>query len=361
MALNKAEDIRHKKTSLRDVAREVGVSASTVSRILNNAPNHTYSDELVQRVFETVEKLGYTPNLSLRNALKQFEGTLPETSRRRTNNIALILEESHLDVAVPTFDPGATIIALSEIAREMGFNLLITIVQNTLYLPQPILEESVDAVILTSEVPASFVRMITAHVPVVTINTHIDGASGAQRNHVAAFRTGIEYLVELGHKEIALCYGHNNEGEKTTHEYGAIISIMKEAGIKLVPEWIQPLYCDSSVMGREASEMVRAYLEGPNRPTAIIGCDMQTFWVYHMLREQGIKIPQEISLVIVGNGSWAELCDKEITLVADPDAEMWRWVMEEAVRLVETPDRAISHIELFSRLVKGVTTAPPLK
>ena len=55
-----------KRTSLKDVAREAGVSIATVSYVINNTPTQTLSAETVNRVNEAVKKLGYIPNLAAR-------------------------------------------------------------------------------------------------------------------------------------------------------------------------------------------------------------------------------------------------------------------------------------------------------
>ena len=56
-----------KRVSIKDVAKEAGVSASTVSYVLNSTPTETISPETKKRVMDAVSKLGYVPNLNARS------------------------------------------------------------------------------------------------------------------------------------------------------------------------------------------------------------------------------------------------------------------------------------------------------
>ena len=72
-----------KRVSIKDVAKEAGVSASTVSYVLNSTPTETISPETKKRVMEAVSKLGYVPNLNARSL-----------SSRRSNLIGVLIPQT---------------------------------------------------------------------------------------------------------------------------------------------------------------------------------------------------------------------------------------------------------------------------
>lgn len=72
-----------KRVSIKDVAREAGVSATTVSYVLNRNPDETISAETTQRVLEAVRRLHYVPNLNARSL-----------SSRRSNLIGVLIPQT---------------------------------------------------------------------------------------------------------------------------------------------------------------------------------------------------------------------------------------------------------------------------
>ena len=72
-----------KRVSIKDVAKEAGVSTSTISYVLNNKESESISPGTQQRVWAAVEKLGYVPNLNARSLIS-----------RRSNLIGVIIPQT---------------------------------------------------------------------------------------------------------------------------------------------------------------------------------------------------------------------------------------------------------------------------
>ena len=106
-----------KRPSIKDVAREAGVSTATVSYVLNNRPGETISAETTARVQEAVVKLQYVPNLNARS--------LPS---RRTNLIGVVIAQTEPGKEFMFSNPfyGELLSAVEYTARKSGYHLLLS-------------------------------------------------------------------------------------------------------------------------------------------------------------------------------------------------------------------------------------------
>ena len=106
-----------KRVSIKDVAREAGVSATTVSYVLNRNPDETISAETTQRVLEAVRRLHYVPNLNARSL-----------SSRRSNLIGVLIPQTEPGKEFMFSNPfyGELLSAIEYTARKNGYHLLLS-------------------------------------------------------------------------------------------------------------------------------------------------------------------------------------------------------------------------------------------
>ncbi|WP_337099201.1 LacI family DNA-binding transcriptional regulator [Paenibacillus sp. YIM B09110] len=155
-----------KKTTLRDVAKEAGVSVATVSYVLNNVSKQTIPEETRQRVFQAASKLKYVQNL-----------TAKALSLGKTNVLGVLIVSPNDAIVPKTVSYGAYLDRLERRCREKGYHLLISQLDPSEPSLDIIAERKLDGVFLIDAVAHSF-HAISSHLqygsPLVLIDGRIN-------------------------------------------------------------------------------------------------------------------------------------------------------------------------------------------
>ena len=180
--------------TLRDVARLAGVSAMTVSRVINDQPR--VKEETRRRVEAAIAELGYVPNGLARGLI-----------RRKTKTIGLIVP----DIANPFFT--LVVRGAEDVAWRAGYHVILCNTQTDLERERGHIDDMlafrVDGVLIApvSDRSAPQLRALARNkVPFVLIDRSIPGFHGdlVQGDSVAGARLLVEHLIALGHRRIAM-------------------------------------------------------------------------------------------------------------------------------------------------------------
>ena len=170
-----------KRVSIKDVAREAGVSATTVSYVLNRNPDETISAETTQRVLEAVRRLHYVPNLNARSL-----------SSRRSNLIGVLIPQTEPGKEFMFSNPfyGELLSAIEYTARKNGYHLLLSGTQEDQSYVSVAQNRGVDGIIIVGAYPGRNLEELRGmNVPIVLVDSYVKDA---------AFHTiGIEVIVHL--------------------------------------------------------------------------------------------------------------------------------------------------------------------
>ncbi|QMV43099.1 LacI family DNA-binding transcriptional regulator [Cohnella cholangitidis] len=155
-----------RKTTLRDVAKEAGVSVATVSYVLNNVSKQTIPEETKQRVFAAASKLNYVQNL-----------TAKALSLGKTNVLGVLFVSSP-DSRIPKpISYGAFLDRLERRCRENGYHLLVSQIDSLNPSLEIIVERKLDGVFLIDAIEQSF-HSISSHLqygsPLVLVDSLIN-------------------------------------------------------------------------------------------------------------------------------------------------------------------------------------------
>jgi LacI family xylobiose transport system transcriptional regulator len=162
------------------------------------------------------------------------------------------------------------------------------------------------------------------------------------------------HLIELGHTRIAAITGPDDM--MCSHaRLDGYRSAMNSAGLAIDPEWVR--FGDFHTSG--GYEHGRALLTGPDAPTAIFaGSDLQALGVLEAVRELGLRVPDDLSLVGYDDIPLAKWVSPRLTTVRQP----LRRMAEEATRLVirmgEAPLESVPRMDLATNLIVRESTAP---
>ncbi len=264
------------------VAKRAGVSTATVSRVMNATAN--VSPETAERVREAVQALNFYPDTNAR-----------ALGSGRSGLYGLIIS----DITNPYFPE--LVKAFEDIAVEHGQDVLIA---NTDYDPKRMetcvirmLQRKVDGVaIMTSEMEERLIQTFAQRqIPAIFMDavTGVRGASTVSVDYPGGIAQAMQYLFELGHRDIAFISGPLAlRSAKARAE--AFQAALREHGIKIRGGWLQE--GDHRVEGGHHAMM--RILESGSLPTAVMGSnDLTAIGAMGAIHERGLAIPRDISVI----------------------------------------------------------------
>ena len=316
---------RARPPPMRAVARVVGVSQSTVSRILNDVPLLVpVAAETRERVHEAARRMGYRPN-PLARALRGAKMML----------LGVIVR----DITDPFF--ASAIEALSESARSRGYNIVLGhargLAEDALALAAVLESRHCDAIILLGDVsdqPRLVADLAELDIPVVALwqgPTH-HGLLSVNVDNRAGVRLALDHVFALGHRRIAFVEGRRL-GDIRERRL-AFISHAHHLGLEIPPSHIQ-----HGLNTPDAGEAaLRSLIALPEPPTAIVAAtDVLAFGVLHAAHELGIRVPADLSVVGFDDIPIARHSVPALTTVRMPIAEMVAAAVELAVAEPASP------------------------
>lgn len=294
--------------TIRDVAKAAGVSVGTASRVLNGRTN--VDPALKKAVEDAVASLGYHPSILAQNM---------KSGATRTIGILLT------DITVPSL--AALTSTAQDVLNKAGYSVIIGLHQYTVEREAELLRflpGRVDGLIMStcSEVDEQLVKMRSSlRIPLVLRDRDVPStASSVRILHRTATKRATEYLIELGHRRIALITGKPPLYPARSRIEG-YEEALREHGLPIEP----------SIMGTSAYAPAGNFtdlstiLASPNRPTALIlgGASMLPA-ALETIRNIGLRIPQDISIIGSSDNDLARLATPPITVLRWSDREMGR-------------------------------------
>lgn len=295
-----------KRVTIRDVAREAGVSLGTASRVINAAPNVEL--EIKTRVLAAIERLGFVPNRAAQ-----------EIRKGRSNEIGIIVR----DITTPVL--AGFVRAVQDVFERAGYVLLISSSDNRKDREMELLRQfqrrHLDALIMTTadETDADLAEArARLPFPVLMFDRDVRGAHDAVLiDHADGIRQAVAHLLELGHRRILLLTGATATYPARSRVEG-YVKAYKAAGLQPDMSLVQSTGFDSASGFRGAAEVFgRA-----DRPTAVIagGIDMLP-GVLRALRGLALRVPEDVS-VVAG-------ADSDLAQLATPAISALRWNLPE--------------------------------
>ena len=332
-------------TTLSDVARRAGVSTMTVSRVINESGY--ISQDARARVNEAVAELGYMPNALAR-----------QLRSRRTKTIALVVT----DIRNPFFTTIAS--GVEDTARSRGYAVMFcntyeSEVEEAEYV-RVLIERRVDGVLLVPSCGAgASVQLLQEHgMPTVVLDRHVHDvqADEVRADSRAGAYDAVHHLTDLGHRRIAVLAGPEGVSTSTDRVAG-----YRKALLEACPGG----ECGQILFGEfnEASgySMTRQILEAESRPTAIFAANnFIAFGAIRALREAGLGIPEDMSMVVFDDLPPGWVLDPFLTVVSQPAYEIGTRAAELLLeRLTGEAPEGPRSIVLPSELIVRRSTAPP--
>jgi LacI family transcriptional regulator len=332
------------RSTIREIAREAGVSIATVSRVMNGRPD--VAPETRETVLRVVRDHGFSTNRSARALSGGRTGLVGMTTpMMHAAYFAFVL--SGASEALYEQDMRAIVCpTLHEHEREV--TLLDRLVHGTtdgaiIQLP----EESSD------ELKA----LMNGGYPVVVVDPRLpldEDIPCVSAAHAAGARAAANHLLALGHRRIAAITGPKGwvATEERRNGYHASLAA---AGV--LPE--QELEAEANWQIGRGFTAASVLLDLDPRPTAIFAFnDNMAIGTLQAARARGIRVPEDLSVVGFDDLEEAALVTPPLTTVRQPLAEMGRMAVSLLLRLLDKQRVEALRIELATKLVVRGSTAP---
>jgi LacI family transcriptional regulator len=312
--------------TIKDVAKHTGLSPSTVSRALNKSGY--ISPETQRRVDEAVAELGYQPNLMARGLkgkpLNLIGLIMPELSSLYDNAIAYSISR--------TLSPHnyGLILCISDEDPKLDLSYL-----------KMLQEKRVDGLIYVHPVGghnSSFIRQLAQQgLPIIELSRQReeDLLDAVLADNVQAAYKITQYLINLGHRRIGLVVGETDltTGKNRLSGYRLALN---EGGLPIDPELIQIGSFTYQHGEKGAFELLR--LAQP--PTAMLaGSSRILMGMLGVLGQQGLRVPDEMSVAAFNDTEWLRFWNPSITAVDVAIEEMAQLAVDLLLRRITTPGK----------------------
>ena len=320
--------------TLEDIARQVGVSRSTVSRVVNGHPN--VRDDVRKRVLEVIEHTGYHPNAAARTLASQ-----------RSRMIGLVLPRTvnsfFTDPYFPQFTQGIAQ-ACNQSDYTLGLFLAGSREDEDKIFPRVSRRGFLDGVLVQSGHgligDRLTARLIDANIPLVIVGrpSHPDGASYIDVDNVDAAYNAVSHLARLGYQRVATITGPASSTVGIDRREGYLRALAERGRIVEADLLTEGDFTEAG--GYYAMQRLL-----PAKPDAVFAAsDIMAIGAMRAIREARLSIPSDIALVGFDDIPLAALSDPQLTTVRQHVYEFGISAVELLTDLIEnglTPRRRI--------------------
>ena len=297
-------DKNQKKADIVAVAKAARVSISTVSRSYNHPEQVKPATR--KKIDLAVRKLGYIRN----RAAQTMHGI-------RSGTIGLI---------VPTIDHAIfaeVIQAFSDAVDAQGFTILVAShgydLEREYAVLRKFLEHRVDGVALIGQEHSeeTYQLLESQAIPAMTIWNFAETSriSCVGADNVAAGRVAAQHLLGLGHREIGLIFPPTGGNDRAADRQSGALAVLAQAGAEPPEHW----YIEAPYSIADAKNAVLDLLQNSARPTALLcGNDVLAQGAIYAASRFGLKIPQDISIIGIGDFKGSKEMEPNLTTVRMP-------------------------------------------
>ena len=291
-----------KTVTIIDVTRLAGVSASTVSTVLNNKDKYV-SPELKRRVIDAVRKLNYRPNLVARS-LKLEE----------TKSIGLIFP----NIVSPVMPP--LVQTVQKMSQETGFDTFVAITDEDPDKEKAainsMLAKRVDGLIISPVMSANrdLLQYANSMIPLVLIERCIPEMDCVVTNNLDTSYRAIRHLIEHGRTHIALVT-MKSFGTNTRERRDGYTRALMEVGL-----FDDSLITETDFAGATSTKVTHELLRG--RPVDAVFATSQSIALgaFVAIKQMGMKIPDDIALFGYDDVPWMEAVSPALSTTRQPIA-----------------------------------------
>lgn len=328
------------RVTLHDVARQADVSYQTVSRVINGSPH--VAKETRERILRAIKELNYQPNAAARSLVT-----------RRSNLIEIITFGGNF------YGPSQMVLYIERVARQQGYNLLVSHVLEMSLKEIRVAMSSlsgrlVDGIILiTPMIGVDYEELLALcqGTPFVMIDTQFGSVSPSVVIHQGfGGQLATQHLINLGHRAICEISGPLDwYGARARHEswLATLEAAGLQPGISVEGDW-------TALGGYAATQ--RLLETGQSFTGLVVGNDQMALGAMRALREHGLRIPDDISVVGFDDIPESACFEPPLTTVRQDFATLGRQSMDYLFNLMHQEGTPLQQRVLYPTLVERQST-----
>ena len=334
--------VKKRAATLAEIAKVAGVSRMTASRALNNQPG--VSAETREDILRIADEMGYSVNpfaQKLSNGRSRIIGVMAELHAPFTSDIVL---------------------GISGAAKSAGYEALVySLPDRDSTAPSSVaslLQQIAGGIIAILPYEASYLEQIASEaLPVVTIDTLYDDPPfpSVDGDSYQGARLAVRHLADLGHRRIGFISG-DNRLRSARERLAGYRDAVAQFGLDRDPD----LVVDGDFLQKSGFDAAKRLLALKHRPTAIFAAnDISALGASQALREKGLRIPEDISLIGFDDIAIAQQMHPPLTTIRQPLRQIGRSAMNTLLARIGGLDAPSNRITLPTELiVRQSTTAP---
>lgn len=330
--------MNRRSITIKDIAKKLGISYSTVSRALSPHASVLVKEETRERVRQVAVDMDYSPNLMARGIVMGKTGTLGLLTYQ-------IFQEAF----------GYQADQILEVADEYDYQIMMGVASNripknsrddqTMQIRQ-LISWGIDGLLIHTrgdeEESKRILDVVKGRVPVVTLYYPIQNCSGVVLDLASDFYEVTEHLIQLGHEQIGFIgVDHNEVGPLSNKGKGYLSAMQKhDLASQCIP--VSNIFAESGYhIGKELG----------GRFTALVCQDDYTaIGVCRGLRESGIRVPEDVAVVGSGDIDVSAYVTPALTTLVTPYEAIAQAAMELMLEQLEGEDKP-RQVILRSRLI----------
>mgnify|MGYP000379483123 CR=1 FL=1 len=288
-----------KAVKLADIAERVGVSTVTVSKALSGQKG--VSEEVREKIRSIAEELGYQQPSAARKSQNQ-----------KSYNIGILISERFLDKYESFYWQMYQSVATRATAKECFTMLEVigSVEEESSRMPKLVQERKVDGIIVIGKMLDDYLQHLNteAGIPVIYLD-YYNGREASDSVISNSYYGTYEltyYLYRMGHRKIAYV-GTLLATKSITDRYFGYQKALLELGLEQKKEWV----LDDRHIETDKVNMLQL---PKDMPTAFVcNCDLTASFLIKKLKENGYRVPEDISVVGFDNYLYPGLSDIQIT------------------------------------------------
>ena len=332
--------------SMKDISRVCGVSVATVSKALNN--HKDISQETKSHIRQVAKEMGYYPN-SLARALKT----------NRTYNIGVLFTDEAGNGLTHDYFAGV-LDSFKRTVEARGYDVTFLNASKNRKNRMTYLEHcryrGFDGVMIANVdfYDPEVEELVKSDIQLVTIDHLFHDRAVIVSDNVRGMRELFTYIYEQGHRRIA--YIHGASSTVTKSRISSFLKTAEELGVTVPEVYLrESAYRDT----KGAGEATKKLLGLPNPPTCIIyPDDFSCFGGMNVIRERGLRIPEDISVAGYDGIRVGRHIEPQLTTLKQDTVQIGAQAGEKLISLIEKPRTTIIEpVVIRGEVYKGKTVS----
>ncbi len=324
--------------NIYDIAKEAGVSISTVSRVLNGKRN--VNAETRRKVEAVLTAHNYVPSAIAQGLVS-----------RSMRTVAVLM----VDVRIPNYARAAHVVE-SECAHR-GYNVLMcntgTVHSDSMRYLEILSRRQVDGIIMIGSVYSELIDSpsitnLTQRIPCVVANGKLPGCYSVLIDDFAGIGAAVEHLVEKGHRNIA--YFKDMGTDSARRKLNGYQAAMRRHGL-------EPYVLEGESSLEGGMEGAARFLEDRRGCTAMVcGEDITAAGMVKAFVQKGFRVPEDMAVTGYNASLYARICEPTLTTVDNRPEMMGLMSAQLLSSLMDGQTERCASITVQPALVVGKST-----